>query len=324
MMGATKITSFSKYSVYYALAIALLFLAIDASNATAMSYETALIDYPGSPSTTLLGINDKGDVVGQYAAEEFNGTGGRGAFAIVNSQYIQIQSPNPPQGYDQANGINNSGQIVGQSGMDLRLGYVYNGGVYSNILPPGADSTPAMGINDKGDIVGWYGTISPEYTDHSYLLSSGKFTSIDYPDALSTFAMGINNKGEIVGDYSLTGPTAWPGQGDGFLYSNGKYTTIAYSGADATSLLAINDLSDILGYYYDLLGSHPFLYHDGQFIPLDLPGTVTGINDRGQIVGYIDGHGFVATPVPEPSTLLLVGTGLIGLFGLGRKKLGKS
>jgi probable HAF family extracellular repeat protein len=47
-----------------------------------------------------------------------------------------------------------------------------------------------------------------------------------------------------------------------------------------------------------------------------------GINDSGQIVGrYTDAagviHGFRATPVaiPEPSTVLLFGIGIMGLIG---------
>jgi probable HAF family extracellular repeat protein len=57
---------------------------------------------------------------------------------------------------------------------------------------------------------------------------------------------------------------------------------------------------------------------------LDVPGSVqtdaNGINDAGDIVGvYFDAsgneHGFLATPVPEPSTLLLLTIGTLGVIG---------
>ena len=63
------------------------------------------------------------------------------------------------------------------------------------------------------------------------------------------------------------------------------------------------------------------------FTTIDYPGArntnAFGINDSGKIVGNCDDvpgrHGFLATPVPEHSTMLLLGFGLLGLLGLRRR-----
>jgi uncharacterized membrane protein len=56
----------------------------------------------------------------------------------------------------------------------------------------------ALGINNKGQVVGDYNTA---HTDDGFLYSRGKYTILDVPGSVETSAIGINDKGEIVGGY---------------------------------------------------------------------------------------------------------------------------
>ncbi|MCR4287624.1 MAG: PEP-CTERM sorting domain-containing protein, partial [Deltaproteobacteria bacterium] len=102
-----------------------------------------------------------------------------------------------------------------------------------------------------------------------------------------------------------------------------------------TVALGINDTGNVAGYYGDGTGTHGFTYDGSTYSTLNVPGAsgthAFGINDTGSVAGYYsDGtgsHGFIATPssVPEPSTILLLGSGLAGFAGIGimrRRKKG--
>jgi probable HAF family extracellular repeat protein len=65
------------------------------------------IDYPGATETMPQGVNDSGQIVGQYVV---NGNGH--AFLYSNGQFTTIDDP-AAQYSDEAYGINNNGQIVG-------------------------------------------------------------------------------------------------------------------------------------------------------------------------------------------------------------------
>jgi probable HAF family extracellular repeat protein len=153
--------------------------------------------------------------------------------------------------------------------------------------------TVAMGINNKGNIVGYY------YFENSdrakgFIYSNGNYTTLDDPlGVLGTFALGINNKDEIVGFYydSLH-------RQNGFLFSNGNYTTLDDPlDINGTYATGINDASGIVGSYL----SNGF-NSDGGFQ------ASTG---HGFLVSE---HGSLASTVPEPSTWAMV---LLGFAGLG-------
>jgi hypothetical protein len=264
---------------------------------TGSSFTT--LNYPGAPLSTFAeGINNKGDVVGWYngdVAGYNNPTPGNHGFLYSGGVYTAINDPSATVN-TYAQSINNKDQIVGfyenvaSTGAQIFHGFLYRGGQYITLDDPSSNSnnigngpvfgTVAMGINNKGNIVGYY------YFDNSdrakgFIFSNGSYTTLDDPVGVGgTFALGINNKDEVVGFYydSLH-------RQHGFLFSDGNYTTLDDPlGVNGTYATDINDASLIVGYY---LGS--------------------GINRE---------HGFLASgsTVPEASTWEMM---LLGFIGLG-------
>jgi probable HAF family extracellular repeat protein len=116
--------------------------------------------------------------------------------------YTPLDDPAGLPGTTQAYGINTSGQIVGtySLGPHKDYGFLYNGGTYTTIVDPAsAQETFAEGINDGGQVVGFYLDASGT-TRHGFFYNGTTYTTID--DSLGingTTAEGINNAGQIAG-----------------------------------------------------------------------------------------------------------------------------
>src|SRR5215469_2835305 len=80
--------------------------------------------------------------------------------------------------------------------------------VFFHINVPNATNTVARGINDAGQIVGYF---SDSNGTHAFFLSDGNYTIIDVPHA-STQGRGINASGQVVGYFTDSTGT------HGFLY----------------------------------------------------------------------------------------------------------
>ena len=140
--------------------------------------------------------------------------------------------------------MNDAGQIVGSyhsAGTAAGRGFLYNAGVFSTIDVPGAYATAPNGINNAGQVVGYYNT-APGHED-GFLYANGAFATIDVPGAVATEAIGINNAGQIVGLYVKNGIS------HGFLDTGGAFSTIDLPGARYTALFGINDGGQIVGQF---------------------------------------------------------------------------
>jgi uncharacterized membrane protein len=288
-------------------------------------YVFQTIDYSGT--TVLYGINDSGQIIGDSPFHR------PGSFVESGGVFTTVAVPGHG---GLARGINNAGTIVGYyaTGGNNFHGFIDQGGTYTTFDAPGAVyGTFATGINDAGDIVGYYrykqDAAGIRFYSHGFLLSHGVITTFDVPGATSTLAEGINASGQIVG-VSYADPRLL--DASSFLLSGGAYTTIQLPGeAPDIYALGINSGGQIGGYSFDGGKAHGFVLSGSSEVDVVDPnedprlgldgmyGTyVQGINDSGQVVGYYYDrryqiHGFLATPVPEPSGLLLLTIGALSV-----------
>ena len=139
---------------------------------------------------------------------------------------------------------------------------------FFTLSPPGAGFSAPGGINDLGQVVGFY--YDGSGNQHGYVLTAGVYTTIDYPGAVGTSCNGINNNGVIVGSYIDNNSI-----GHGFTFINSTFTLVddpALPGGTFPS--QISDQGLIAGTGYDSLGNlHGFTYANNTFTPVDYPGS---------------------------------------------------
>jgi probable HAF family extracellular repeat protein len=203
-----------------------------------------------------------------------------------------------------ARDINDTGQIVGDYESFQAVfttGFMYQNGTFTTINFPGANYTVATGINNAGEVVGYY---ADGFTKvHGFTYDNGTFTTIDSPNGLGTWISGINSKGQIVGYYSDALSVF-----HGLVYDHGTFTTLDDPDAGvlgSTRLFGINDAGQIVGQASSPInGAQGFVYGDGQFSMLvdasnGISPTPAAINSSGEIAGtaVVNGlsYGFVYT-----------------------------
>jgi uncharacterized membrane protein len=261
------------------------------------SFTFTAINFPGGTRTRAVGINDSGDIVGDY----FDATGVQHAYLLSQGTFTTFDPPGSIQTRGLA--INNRG-VIGGTFLDsskVRHSYLLNQGNFTIFDFPGATATFLQGMNNR-QVVGAYSDSSGRL--HGFLLNGGNFTTIDFPGAVGqTVAGNINEGGQIVGNYGDAS-----GKLHGFLLSDGNFTSFDFPGALSQTLpFGIAANGNIVGAYNDGSGlAHGFQLQQGSFTTIDFPGATQTqplrVNDSGQIVGFffLAGlHGFLATPNPS-------------------------
>lgn len=183
--------------------------------------------FPGpAGATNAFGINDVGNVVGQFTNANGNSLG----FLVRNktkSAYITIYPPSGPEIVN-AQGINNFGLIVGfyvgndgqthgftANVANARRGSLTGQAVADPAIPnvpgePGATFvfSQILAVNDAGIAVGYYGDSTTSQHGFIYDTNTGIYTFLDDPsEAFNnsvevTQITGISDSGELSGFYS--------------------------------------------------------------------------------------------------------------------------
>jgi probable HAF family extracellular repeat protein len=300
---------------------------------------------PGNTVNSACGINASGQVAG-YTLLQSGSSPPIYAFRYTNGTLTNLGTvPGTSYTCSTAYGINDGGQVAGACLMGYSGIYpVYHAFLYSNGTmtdlgaPSGYPSIKARAINNAGMVVGSMMNASNTIT-RAFLYNGGSITDIG---TLSSYAQAdaraINASGQVAG-YCYT-----PDQGGhGYLYTAGTMTDLGTLGGSVSFANDVNAGGLVVGASYYMGGgftTRAFLYSNGTMTDLN-DSLVTGsqwtlttayaINDNGWIVGSGinssgQSHAFLLTPIPEPSTLALLGIGAISLltFTCVKRRLNKT
>ncbi len=249
------------------------------------------LDYPGAANTEAVGINNDGVISGFYY-----GVGSDlfpHGFIYSNGIFTSLTYPGTLNGTN-GQGINNHSEVVGFWG--YHYSFTYDNGAYTSFGYPGAEVTYAYGINDSGEIAGYYQMSSSGYPFGFFYDGQSTFTSIAYPGASQTVAFGVNNLNVVVGN------TSTPSGLSGFLWQAGQFTLI--NPADWSPLPhGINNHGQIVGVYSPSGVRHGFLATPSsspqlQFVPV-LPCRLVDTRPQNGGSGPIQAGTSQTFPIPQ-------------------------
>jgi probable HAF family extracellular repeat protein len=278
------------------------------TKAVSYTYTTLNIpNYYGPPNA--YGINNADQVTGFL----LDNTGTHG-FLYSGGLYITFDGPNTPGNVNtRPTAINNLGQIVGftvNNSNDSPTGFLYSNGVSTPISFPGTNYNVLLGIDDAGEIIGYYSDSGQTY---SYIRGAdGVYTKFVGPNGIDFHLMAINDAGQLLGSFTDSTGLHYA------LDSNGVLTVLPDIAGVAP--FALNDNGQILYSLFNIEngGGAGILNPDGSYTLLassdDRNYLFTGINDLGEVTGFRNSPqgAFIGTPtpVPEPQSFVLITLGL--------------
>ncbi|HEX5355761.1 MAG TPA: hypothetical protein VFW93_06070 [Aquabacterium sp.] len=280
----------------------------------------------GGTNSRAWDINNAGQIVG--AADTAGGTSNAFITTANAATLTNLGTFGGTNSY--ANGINNNGQVL--------VGYTAAGASRTALLTLSTTSTKeltpygysghylvaqtasASSLNDLGTVVGSKYE-SCNCTANAYVFQGPGYL-VTGSSTMDSSASDVNNQNQVVGRMNLTQGSSGPAYRAGYavLSSAGGSTfqDIGTLGGASAYANGINNAGQIVGAAATASGQfHAFLTGPGGVNMLDLNSLVsltdgsyltgaTDLNDLGQIIASAsNGHSYLLSAVPEPSTLAL-------------------
>jgi hypothetical protein len=158
--------------------------------------------------------------------------------------------------------------------------------------PSSSTFTRALGIDDLGQVVGYYGSGTPSDPSHGFssLTPYTQFRTLHYPFAVDTVATSISNTRVIAGYFVDTDNRTLGFIRNRAIYTQYKDPKTPKGSNSVNELLGVNDSDIAVGFYKDSYGNDmPYELAYGSYKPLQPPGAVsamaTGINKPGDVTG---------------------------------------
>jgi len=279
-----------KKSVVGALAV-LLFVSVGIAAAPQITFTfTDVHANKTALETDTFAVNNSGMIAGDYV----DSSNVQHGMILAGTKLTTIDHANcvTSGGYDAGAiafyGINSEGAASGwctSTKTGVYQGFVYSGGKFTVIKFPKSNATQAIGINDKGDVVGLY--LDSSGVQHGFVKRGAKYTSIDVTGDSSSEAWGINNSGEIT-----VFAIGTAGGYQSFLYNGKTFKQISdpKAGTSGTIARIVNNKGDVAGAYFNSAAAEIgfFLYGGKYYDVIDPKATATrpdGLNDKLEIVG---------------------------------------
>ncbi|MBL9127568.1 MAG: hypothetical protein JNL97_07975, partial [Verrucomicrobiales bacterium] len=262
-----------------------------------LTNNTATIwNYPGAAQTTLYGINNRGDIVGEFKPDLTSANIPFVRWADGTPQVLHLPGLSGVRVYD----INDDRVIVGRykdAANKNRTFYATPlapaptslGFVFETLDIPGSSETLLSDIRNDGTLVGRFK--NHDGLSQGFIRSGTNLTTFNVTGSTATFPGGIDNFGRVAGFYrNATNAEVQ----HGFIRDiDGTITTIDGPGQTFTYAWRINDMGQVNGYWFE----DPFFITsfrrspDGVlttniFVGSPVGTVARGLNDRGDMAGW--------------------------------------